>query len=70
MRVIKQGERLQKAIHRTNSALVHAKALYEEMPDDELNYVIGHLQQAFDKLQNINYALHHDGKTVTQMELF
>lgn len=65
-----KNERLQKAIHRTNSALVHAKALYEEMPDDELNYVVGHLQQAFDKLQNINYALHHEGKTVTQMELF
>lgn len=64
------SERLQKAIHRTNSALVHAKALYEEMPDDELNYVVGHLQQALDKLQSINYAINNNGKTITQMELF
>ena len=65
-----EEERLQKAIHRTNSALIHTKALYEENPDDELSYAIGYLQDALDKLQSINYAINNNGKTITQMELF
>ena len=63
-------ERLQKALRKVNSALVHVKALYEERPDDELCYTLGYLQQAYDKLYAINYANHHEGRKVTQTELF
>lgn len=63
-------ERLQKALRKVNSALVHVKALYEDKPDDELCYTIGHLQQAYDKLYAINYARHHKGRKVRQTELF
>lgn len=62
-------ERLKKAIHRVNSAILHVKALYEECPDDELRLALGHLQQASEKIESVNYAHHHEGKKMVQAEL-
>ena len=61
-------ERLQKAIRKVNSAIVHVSALAED--DMSVDTIVGDLKRVMDKLHALNYEHHHEGKTITQMELF
>jgi hypothetical protein len=64
------SERLQKAIHRIDSALLHMEAVQSDVHDDDVDIIIGHLKRAQEKLHVLNYAHHHPGKKVVQQELF
>ena len=61
-------ERLQKAIRKVNSAIVHVSALAED--DMNADTIVGDLKRVMEKLHALNYEEHHEGKTITQMELF
>ena len=61
-------ERLQKAIKKVSSAIVHVTALAEI--ESEADLIAGDLKRVLDKLHAMNYEEHHEGKTITQMELF
>ena len=64
------SERLQKAIHRIDSALLHMEAVQIDVHDDDVDIIIGHLKRAQEKMHALNYANHHPGKKVVQQELF
>ena len=51
-----------------NSAIVHVSALAED--DMSVDTIVGDLKRVMDKLHGLNYKHHHEGKTITQMELF
>lgn len=63
-----QQERLQKAIRKVNSAIVHVSALAEG--DMNVDPIVGDLKRIMDKLHALNYEHHHEGKTIVQTELF
>lgn len=63
-------ERLQKAMRRIDSATLHMEALAQEMPDDEVHFIIGHLKAAQEKVHALHFAKHNNGKTIVQTELF
>lgn len=60
-------ERLQKAIKRTESAIVHVTAI-EDMEDVDI--ILGHLKRALDGLHAMNYKTHHEGKEIIQTSLW
>lgn len=61
-------ERLQKAIRKVNSAIVHVSALAEN--DMNADPIVGDLKRVMDKLHALNYETHHEGKKIVQTELF
>ena len=61
-------ERLQKAVRKVNSAIVRVSALPKN--DKNVYTIIGDLKRVRDGLHAMNYREHHEGKTITQMELF
>lgn len=61
-------ERIQKAIRKVNSAILHTQALADAGEDVE--FIVGDLQRAADKLYAMNYSRHNDGKKIVQLELF
>lgn len=64
---MKYAEHLQKAIIKTNSALLHVQRMAEE--DADLSFIVGDLQRAVERLQALQ-ALHITGKKIIQGELF
>lgn len=64
------SERLQKAIHRIDSALRHMEAVQSDVHDEDVDIIIGHLKRAQEKVHALNYTNHHPGKKVVQQELF
>ena len=64
------SERLQKAIHRIDSALLHMEAVQSDVHDNDVDIIIGHLKRAQEKVHALNYTNHHPGKKVVQQELF
>ena len=68
MTTMEKAERLQKAIRKVNSAIIHVKALADE--GEDVDFIVGDLQRISDKLYALNYAEHHEGKTIEQLELF
>ena len=67
---MKPAERLQKVIHRIDSALLHMEAVRSDVHDDDVDIVIGHLKRAQEKVHALNYTHHHPSKKVVQQELF
>jgi len=65
-----QDERIQKAMHKIDSALRHMEALSQETAEDEVWQIIGHLKRAQEILHALNFSKHNDGKKLVQMELF
>ena len=65
-----KDERLKKVMHRIDSAILHMEAVANETADDEVQYIIGHLKRAQEKLHALNFGNHHEGKTIVQTELF
>ena len=63
-------ERLQKVIHRINSAILHMEAVQRDVHDGDVGIIIGHLKRAQEKVHVLNYTHHHPGKKVVQQELF
>jgi hypothetical protein len=63
-----KDERLQKAIRKVNSAILHTKALAED--GEDVDFIVGDLQKALDRLYALNYEQHHEGHKLVQMELF
>ena len=63
------SERLQKAIHRIDSAMRHMEAVQNDVHDEDVDIIIGHLKRAQEKVHALNYANHHPGKKVVQQEL-
>ena len=63
-------ERMQKAMHRLDSAILHMEALREEVSDDEVTFIIGHLKAAQEKLHALHFSMHNSGKKIVQQELF
>ena len=61
-------ERLQKAIRKVNSAIIHVRALPKN--DKSVYTIIGDLKRAMNKLHTLNYEQNSECKTITQMELF
>ena len=48
--------------------MVHVKALADD--GEDVDFIVGDLQRISDKLYALNYAEHHEGKTIEQLELF
>ena len=65
-----KDERIQKAMHRIDSAITHMEAVAKDTADDEVDFIIGHLKRAQEKLHALNFSTHHEGKKVVQTELF
>lgn len=62
-------ERIAKTIKKMDSALLHAKKLYEETLDIEVSYIVGDLQDAVDYLRSLHRKT-RTGKKEVQMEMF
>ena len=67
-RIMTTEERIRKALKKVSSAIVHVKALTEVQSDADT--WVGDLKRVRDGLHAMNYRVHHEGKTITQMELF
>ena len=65
-----KDERLQKVMHKIDSAILHMEAVERDTADDEVQYIIGHLKRAQEKVHALNFGNHHEGKKVVQAELF
>ena len=65
-----QDERIKKVMRKIDSALLHMEAVAKVTADDEVQYVIGHLKRAQEKVHAMNFGNHHEGKKIVQTELF
>lgn len=65
-----QEERLKKVARRIESAIVHMEAIAKDTADDDVQFIIGYLQRAQEKVRAMNFSTRHKGKKVVQTELF
>ena len=65
-----QDERIKKVMRKIDSALLHMEAVPKVTADDEVQYIIGHLKRAQEKVHAMNFGNHHEGKKIVQTELF
>ena len=65
-----KDERLQKVMHKIDSAILHMEAVERDTADDEVQYIIGHLKRAQEKVHALNFGNHHTDKRVRQLVLF
>ena len=63
-------ERLQDVIHLLDSAILHMEMVKRDIHDEDVDYVIGHMKRAKEKVHALNFGKHHNGKKVVQKELF
>jgi len=67
---MRADERINKVMHRIDSAIYHMELLAVDRADDDVQYIIGHLKRAQEKVHAMNFSSRHKGKKLVQTELF